>query len=82
MSYREVMEMPLRAFWTYNGSVDRIRAEAELRQLQVLAASQSSEAFKEVAAALKEELKTPVVVIDNRRDENATEKLKAILGQP
>jgi hypothetical protein len=80
MSYREVMDMPLRAFWTYTGAINRIRAEAELRQLQVLIGPGSGDAYKEVAASLEKEYGTPSVCVDNRRDENATEKLRSIFG--
>jgi len=38
--------MPIRRFWFLNNQVDRLRAEQEIRQLQILACAQSSEGFK------------------------------------
>lgn len=70
--------MPLRAFWVFNGAVNRIQAEKDLRQLQLLGASQSSEAFTELHEALNKELGQPTVVIDNTSDGDAIEKLKGL----
>lgn len=80
MSYREVLDMPLRAFWTYTGAINRIRAEADLRQLHVLLGPQSGEAYKDISASLEKEYGAPSVCIDTRRDEGATDKLRTILG--
>jgi len=38
--------MPIRRFWFLNNQIDRLRAEQEIRQLQILACAQSSEGFK------------------------------------
>lgn len=80
MSYREVMEMPLRAFWSFQGQVNRLRAEEDLRAIQVTAAGQSGEVYKEVSETLRTEHGTPAVVLDSRPDPNATAKLKAALS--
>jgi hypothetical protein len=35
MSYRDVMDMPLRSFWTFNANVVRLRAEEGLAQMEL-----------------------------------------------
>lgn len=75
------MDMPLRAFWVFNANVSRLQAELDIRLLNVLASSQSSDGYQDHMSSLRQECGTPVVSIDNRRDENATEKLReALLG--
>lgn len=80
MSYREVMDMPLRAFWSFSGSMHRIQAEKNMNLLHMLAASQSGEQYTEAMESLKAELGTPTVQIDNRRDENATQTLRDLMS--
>lgn len=70
--------MPLRAFWVFNGAVNRIQAEKDLRQLQLLGASQSGEAYQELTEALRKEYGQPTVAIDNTSDEDAIEKLRGL----
>lgn len=79
MSYSEVMGMPLKAFWSFTGSVARLSAEQDIRRMQVTAAVQSSEGFEQIANALKIEMGTPSVVIDDRSDPQANAKLRRIL---
>jgi hypothetical protein len=54
------MEMPIRAFWSFVGSVSRIRAEADQRQLSLLCSYQSKEGIKHIQKALQEELGDPI----------------------
>jgi len=56
MSYREVLDLPIRAFWLFNKNVDRIRAESDLRELQVAANSQSQEGYTSARERLVLEL--------------------------
>lgn len=80
MSYRDVMDMPLRSFWTFNKQVDRIRAEQDLRAIDVGGAMQSSDTYKAVTEKLRLERGKTVEVIDNRRDSNATAELMSALA--
>lgn len=81
MSYREVLDMPLRAFWSLNRNISRIRAEEDMRTIQVMGALQSGEIYQTTMAQLQEEHDRPMVIIDNRRTENATAALKeALMG--
>jgi hypothetical protein len=63
MSYPAVLAMPLRAFWAYNRSVDRLRAEADQRHLSLLCASQDPKAAEQLGEKLSAELGSPVVVV-------------------
>lgn len=79
MSYREVMEMPVKTFWAFNAAVGRLQAESELRLIQVIASAQTK-LGQEHMEALRAEYGTPVVVVDERRDANATSKLRELLS--
>jgi hypothetical protein len=77
MTYYQVMDMPLRAFWSFNGQVARLRAETDLRSLQIAVAAQSGEALNDLNEQLRIENASPTVVVDNRSDPDAQAKLKA-----
>lgn len=62
MKYFDVLALPLRTFWSFNRQVDRLRAEAEQRQLRVLVSSESPEGVKALAEHLEREIGMPVVV--------------------
>lgn len=44
LTYREVLRTPLAAFWMLNRNLDRLRAEEDLRELQVGIVSQAKDA--------------------------------------
>jgi hypothetical protein len=46
MSFDELMALPIKRFWFLANQVDRIRAERDLRQLQMLGSATSLEAYK------------------------------------
>lgn len=46
IGFDDLLQTPLRRFWFLNNQIDRLRAEKELRQLQLLASAQSGDAFK------------------------------------
>lgn len=46
MDFDSLLQTPLRRFWFLNNQIDRLRAEKELRYLQLLASAQSGDAFK------------------------------------
>lgn len=43
LSYREMMNLPLQAFFTLNKQIDRLRAERDRRQLRLLLVAQSGQ---------------------------------------
>lgn len=79
MSFRDVMEMPLRSFWAFNRNISRIQAENDMRALVVAAAIQSGETYTSTNDRLEKEHGTPLVTIDNRRTSNATAELRNAL---
>jgi hypothetical protein len=76
MTYREVMEMPFRVFWSFNRQVTRLKADDEMRQLRLLSAVQSAEGVKTMHQTLKTEVEMPVL-IEKQFDVEAWEALKA-----
>ena len=46
MDFDDLLQTPIRRFWFLSNQVDRLRAESEMRQLQLLASAQSGEGFK------------------------------------
>lgn len=61
-------------------NANRLKAGNDLRLLQLLAVSQSSDQLRETSEALVLEQGKPTVAIDNRRDENATQRLRDAFG--
>ena len=47
MSYREVMDLPIRAFWLMHGNIRRITAGEDIRTLSVSMAAQSGDGARE-----------------------------------
>ena len=81
IGYREVMNLPVRAFWVMNQNVDRLRAEEDLRQIQVGIAIQSDVNYRGTIEALNNERGewvrfSPLAPHLNRRDEEGVERLK------
>lgn len=54
--------MPVRTFWSFAKNINRIRAEEDLRQMDVAMSVQSGDAAEKVRAKLVEELGTPAKV--------------------
>lgn len=73
------MEMPIKAFWSFNQNANRLQAEAELRLFQVIASSQSKSG-SDYLEELKAEYGKPVVAVDKRRDNDANRKLRELLS--
>lgn len=46
MSFDELMSLSIKRFWFLSNQIDRIRAEKDLRQLQMLGSATSQEAYK------------------------------------
>lgn len=56
MSYREVMSLPIRAFWLMSANLNRLFAERDMRQLTIAAAVDSSEGMQEKVEQLTTEI--------------------------
>lgn len=86
MGYREVMSLPIRAFWLMNYSVGRVLAESDLRALTVQQASHGGEYGDQVKQSLVIELGEPWKTaerqrespLDAERDHEGFEALRAL----
>lgn len=63
MTHDKVLAMPISLFWFLYGQIDRMRAEDDLRRLNVAAASQSPDAATSLSGSFRAELRK-VVKID------------------
>lgn len=82
MSFNETIELPLNVFWLLNTSIQRIRAEENLRAVTVASATTgTAENYREVRESLMTEL-GEVMKVDPietaERDEQGFQELKAI----
>ena len=81
MSYRELMDIPIKTFWLMSGNIRRIRAGDDLRNLMTATASQSADGVKEYRERLivdiGEVMKEPSVA-DAERDEAGFAELKSM----
>lgn len=82
LSYREVMDTPIRVFWIMSRNVSRIQAEEELRMLPLHTAVASSDpkAVKNLRDMLTAEIGT-VVVREEKLDREGLNRLKMMAGQ-
>ena len=78
MSYWEVMRLPIRAFWTMSGNLNRLFAERDMRLLSVNAAVNGSEGIKDKVEELSQELGR-VTRYETVFDADALELLKSSL---
>jgi hypothetical protein len=81
MAYREVMDMPVRAFWLMFSNIRRIRAGDDVRNLMTSAAAQSADGVKELQEKLVLEIGTVATEapeIEAKRDEAGFAELKAM----
>jgi hypothetical protein len=74
MSYREVMELPIRAFWLMSANINRLFAEHDMRLLSVTAAVNSTEGMQEKIDMLSTEI-GKVTRFDEVFDSSAMESL-------
>ena len=87
MGYREVMSMPMRAFWIVSGFVDRLMSDEAKLHLEVAASAQNGEAVGQLMERLNTVAPEPVTlsgyVLAQRtaaRDELGFQTLKAMAG--
>ena len=78
IGYTDVMALPVRTFWMMNGNIERICAERDLRQLQLMLGTQSQDNLSDVQSRLLEEMGQPIKanVMAVKRDEEGVELLK------
>mgnify|MGYP006891904172 FL=1 len=88
MSPLELLNVPLTMFWMLSRNIDRLRAEEDVRNLQVAPASQADgEAVKAFMEGLQLRIGRPVVtdkVYDpsqDKADPDAKEQLMQIFGR-
>ena len=88
MSPLELLNVPLTMFWMLSRNIDRLRAEEDVRNLQVARASQADgEAVKAFIEGLQLRIGRPVVtdkVYDpsqDKADPDAKEQLMQIFGR-
>lgn len=72
--------MPIRTFWSMIRNSNRLKASHDMRLLSLLASSQNGDSLRETSDSLAQEHGKPMVVVDNRRDVNATQKLRDAFG--
>ena len=88
MSPLELLGVPLTMFWMLSRNIDRLRAEEDVRNLQVARAAQADgEGVKAIMEGLQLRIGRPVVtdkVYDPRKDKadpDAKEQLMQIFGR-
>lgn len=92
-TWDELAKLSIKRFWFLNRSIDRLRAEEDLRRIQLLASVGSSEAYKSATEhldaqmgtiAVMEDKRTELVLDDNGQDPEfdraGLQKLKMMLG--
>lgn len=81
MSYRDVMTMPIRTFWSFANNAVRLQAEEDLRAMDIALSAQSGEFAKELRARLMEVIVPPVKAEEPEIDHKAgIAKLRVALG--
>jgi hypothetical protein len=87
MSYREVMAMPARAFWTLSGFVERLRADEAITQLEIITKSQDGDTAQDLYERLTKQAPAPVTftghamaTVGAERDESGFAELRSLAG--
>ena len=87
MGYQEVMSMPVRAFWTVSGFVERVVADESKRTLEIQTASHNGESAATLYERLDKQAPAPVKFTGHaiasfgaERDEDGFAQLKALAG--
>jgi hypothetical protein len=85
MAYAEVMAMPMRAFWHFSGSTERLLADEARLTFELHASVQSPEAGEEMRKHLHDRAPNPVklsgvalATVSAERDEAGFEHLRAM----
>lgn len=81
MSFDDVLRMPIRTFWSYAKNITRLKAEEDLRAMDVIFSGQSAEFAKQHRSDLIEAVGRPVIGPPKPVDHKAgINKLKQLLG--
>lgn len=86
MEYSKVLALPITLFWFLYGQIDRLRAEDDLRRLNVAAASQSPEAAQSLSNGFRTQLDKVVkidpvkAIMSERLDRAGFEALRTMGG--
>lgn len=78
MSDRQIMEMPIKRFWLFSQSIDRMNAAADLRAMRVAGATNSKEAYVSEVGRLNEEL-GQIAHREYEIDREGVQKLKQLM---
>ena len=87
MSYREVLDMPLRAFWSFNRNVRRLRAEESLAQMELfMLANCDANAVKSLRQTYAEQMEEPMkeaprIHIQPQQHKEGIAKLRTLRAQ-
>jgi hypothetical protein len=81
MSYQEVRDLPIRAFWFMNSQVSRVRAEVDLRELGLKVCAQTQGGLESKRGQLLLELGEvvvgdPLAELNEPRDEAGFNELR------
>lgn len=80
LSDAQVLDMPIRRFWLFSDSIDRMNAADDLRAIRVAAAAFSQEAYKSTTEKLLKTLGEVVVTNGQTRDREGIKELKAMIA--
>ena len=56
LSYRDTLQLPIKAFWLMSNNINRISAEEDIRKLSIAASAASEDGFKGANEALRNEM--------------------------
>lgn len=80
MTYKDVLDMPIRTFWSFNKNMNRIQADNDLRAMDIALSSNSGEYAKELRDRLVETLASPFKAEQPIDHKAGISKLKVLLG--
>lgn len=87
MTFREVMDLPMRVFWFISGNVDRLRFEQATLKMEIECALKSEESTKEMHEQLRKLAPSPFTLsgraqmeISSKADPDAVDTLRALAG--
>ena len=80
MTYREVLDMPVRLFWFLTEQVKRIRAEALIAAFPLHTVAMGGEHVQDVLDDLRGQYGTPLIVDQLTMSERDIAKAKALFG--
>ena len=80
MSFKEVRDMPVRAFWLMAQMIDRVRAEEILEWLPAHSSAMGGEGVTKLANALEERMGRPVISEQIKASKADLEKARRLFG--